>query len=365
MVGFPTREMFPKAFGDSSSLLVAKALKGSWRSEPPPLEISEAEFDRVAPLLLGSGTAALGWWRLKHSGLRPNSYHDFRQAYRLLALQDSIHESEIKRTFSLLRSAGVEPLLLKGWAIARSYPETVLRPFGDVDVAVAPSEQRLARRVLESPEGKGLWFDLHDRLDELPDRSFEELFERSQLVKLGDCDVRVMSEEDHLALLSIHLLKHGAWRPLWLCDIGVALETREASFDWEICLGRNRRRATWITCAIGLARELLGAEIRDDEIEERARKLPRWLIPSVLKRWETPFASMQPPMSHSAPIASYLRQPKGFLSDLRNRWPDPILATISLRGPFNNLPRFPFQVGNCIARAAQFLARLPVSLRQQ
>src|SRR2546423_3908121 len=354
-----------RAFCDSPGSLVAKALTGSWRTHPPSLEISESEFDRIAPLLLGSGAASLGWWRLKHSTLRPASYHDFQQAYRLLALQDSVHESEIKKIFSLLRASGIEPLLVKGWAIARAYPETALRPFGDKDICVRPGQHSTARSVLTSPEAKGLWFDLHEGFDELPDRTVEELFERSRLVKLGDYDVRVMSEEDHLALLSIHLLKHGAWRPLWLCDIGAALETRAETFDWDSCLGKQSRRAKWITCAIGLARELLGACVADDEIEKRSLELPRWLIPNVLKQWERPYAINQPPMSHRAPMVSYLRHPGGLLADIRNRWPDPIIATISLSGPFNDLPRFPFQFGNCIARTAQFLTNLPKHMRGQ
>ncbi|HMF55159.1 MAG TPA: nucleotidyltransferase family protein [Pyrinomonadaceae bacterium] len=337
---------------------MAKALTGSWRTNPPPPEISESEFDRVAPLLLGSGAAALGWRRLAHSNLHPSTYNDFQQAYRLLALQDSIHESEIRKIFSLLRASGIEPVLVKGWAIARSYPETVLRPFGDMDIFVLPEQHALAQSVLSRPEAKGLWFDLHKKFEEFPGGNAEELFERSRLVKLGDYDVRVMSEEDHFALLSIHMLRHGAWRPLWLCDIGAALETRAASFDWQICLGRNNRRAKWITCAIGLAREFLGARVNNDEIESRSRELPGWLVQTMLKQWESPFATNQPPMSYPEPMKKYLRNPLGVWEGIRVRWPDPIKATIDLGWAFNGLPRFPVQISHCIARTFKFFSGL-------
>src|SRR5437870_8658573 len=49
---------------------------------------------------------------------------------------------------------------------------------------------------------------------------------------------------------------------------------------------------------------------------------------AVLKAWETPFAIDQPPMSHRAPMRSYLRDPRGLLPDLAHRWPNPILATV-------------------------------------
>lgn len=367
---FPSRLIqtggMSKALAKSRSSLVAKALAGSWRSHPPPLEISDTELDQIIPLLLGSGAAALGWWRILHSELDQHSGSaiELQQAYRLLALQDTLHEREIKKIFALLRSAGVEPLLVKGWAIARLYPETVLRPFGDVDICVRPEHFKLASERLKSSGGEGLWADLHAGFSELEDRSIEDLYARSQLVKIDDAAIRVLGAEDHLGLLAIHLLKHGAWRPLWLCDIGAVIESLPEEFDWDLCLGHNQRRASWITSAIGLAHHLLGARIDGLPVAERARRLPNWLVPNVLKEWETPFAINQPPMKHSEPMSKYLRHPMGILKGLRNRWPNPIIATISLRGSFNNLPRWPYQLGNCLSRTTRFFTQLACLMRE-
>jgi hypothetical protein len=321
----------------------------------------------LTPLLLGSGAGGLGWWRVRQSeALRETeSGKQLLDAYRLLALQDVVHQNNIKQLFMLLRSADVEPLLAKGWTIARRYPEAALRPYGDMDICVRPEQYRRAEDVLKSPEGKQLNIDLHKGFSEIQDRSINELFARSQLVPLDEVDVRLMGAEDHLGLLTIHLLKHGGWRPLWLCDIGAALETRPAGFDWDVCLGQDTRRASWILSAIGLAHQLLGAKIDDTPVAGRAKLLPKWLVPNVLKQWETPFAINQSPMRHSAPMASYLRNPRGLLADLRKRWPDPITATISLEGSFNNWPRLPYQLGNCLARASQFFRQLSSRLREQ
>jgi hypothetical protein len=358
--------MSSKALAKSRSSLVAKALAGAWRQPPPPLEISAQELDQITPLLLGSGAAALGWWRVQHSAShrQTQAAAELQQAYRLLALQDTLHEQEIKKVFTVLRAAGVEPLLVKGWAMARLYPESVLRPFGDIDICVRPEQYKVAAEVLKSPGSEGFWADLHAGFSELEDRSLEDLYARSQLVEIGDVAVRVMGQEDHLALLAIHLLKHGAWRPLWLCDIGATIESLPAGFDWDICLGRDKRRANWITCTIGLAHRLLDAKIDALPMSERARQLPSWLVPNVLKEWEAPFAINQPPMKHSAPMSSYLRHPGGLLKDMRNRWPNPIIATISMRGPFNNWPRWPFQLGNCLSRTRRFFTQLPGLLRE-
>lgn len=344
------------SFTESQSALVAAALTGSWRNSPPAFQLSASQLEQVTPLLLGSGASALGWWRVRQSSLSSTpSALELQQAYRLLTIEDALHERKIKKVIGLLRSRGIEPLLVKGWAIARLYPERALRPYGDIDLCVRPQEFRAAEDVLKSDEAKDCWVDLHDRFSELSDRSLEDLYARSQEAELDDIRVRILSPEDHLALLAIHWLKHGAWRPLGLCDIGVAIESRAKNFDWEICLGRNPRRARWVMCAIGLAHQLLDANIDKELAERQVDKLPRWLAPAVLKEWETPYAGQQAPMKHPKPMSGYLRNPTGLWKGLRDRWPNPIKATIDMQWPLNELPRWPFQIGYSVSRIKQFL----------
>jgi hypothetical protein len=45
-------------------LLVARALEGSWRREPPFLELSQHELGDIASLLAASGAGALAWNRI-------------------------------------------------------------------------------------------------------------------------------------------------------------------------------------------------------------------------------------------------------------------------------------------------------------
>lgn len=345
------------AVASSRASLVAATLEGSWRTSPShDFHISTKQLDEVTPLLHDSGAAGLAWWRIRETGLRDTPSGELlHQAFRLLALQANIHQTKIQRIFRLMRAAGVEPILLKGWAIARLFPEPALRPYGDIDLFVRAQDYGAAQRVIESEDARGCWVDLHARISELAESSAEDLFARSELVPCGDEQVRVLGAEDHFALLAIHLLKHGAWRPTWLCDLGLLLESMASDFDWDLCLGKNKRRANWILAAVGLAHELVGAEIGNEQIAARASEIPAWLARSVLKEWETPFAIDQPPMSHRAPMRSYLRHPRGLLSDLAHRWPNPILATISVNGKFNRLPRLPYQLANCLRRSISFV----------
>jgi hypothetical protein len=209
--------------------------------------------------------------------------------------------------------------------------------------------------------------DLHRRFARLDSLSWEDLYERSQVLKLGDAEVRVLAPEDHLRLLCVHLLRHGAWRPLWLCDIGAAVEHRPADFDWDRCLGKNRTRAHWVACAIGLAHTLPGARVDDTPVAERAKHLPGWLVPHVLKNWAAPFPSLYSPNSFERPLITYLylRRPAGIMRAIRQRWPDPLGVTIKVGGPLNDLPRLPFQVAILFWQAVCFLAKIPRLLEER
>jgi hypothetical protein len=349
----------------SAGRLVAKVLAGSWRVEPPPPDISAEELSLVAPLLLESGAGALGWRKVRNSPLSATpAALELQQAYRLHTLQAGIHERNIKGVVTFFKRAAIEPVLVKGWAVARLYPERGLRPYGDIDLAFRPDQFDQAMALLETEEGKKFNVDVHKGLRKLDDLSFEELFARSEVVTLGDVEIRVLGPEDHFRILCVHLLRHSAWRPLWLCDIAATLESRPPSFDWDRCLGRNPRQADWVACTVGLAHNLLGARVDDTPVAGRAENLPGWFIPSVLRNWDRPNPNLYPPLSYVPPMISYLRRPAGMLKALRRRWPDPIEATIRMRGPFNEMPRLPFQLGNCLARVTGFFAAI-VGLREE
>jgi Uncharacterised nucleotidyltransferase len=318
------------------------------------VQISEQDLEAIVPQLVGSGAGPLAWWRIRHSELRGTQA---AQALHVDYIDKSVHaalgERDVVELVGLLRSADTEPILLKGWSIARLYPEPGLRPFGDIDVAMHPRVRPAARAALDSPTGRRLDPDLvHEELEPLTQRDWDGLYARSELVPLDGTPVRVLSPEDHLAFLCLHFLRHGAWRPLWLCDIAVALEQRTDRFSWNQCLAGDPRHADWIMCAIELARVLLGARVDGMPPADRSTRLPGWLIPAVLKQWETPTLVAHVPAPF---MAQSLRQPAGIPLALRRRWPDPIQATMRTGGRVNNLPRLPFQIWAYVRLSSRFL----------
>lgn len=353
---------------DDSSLksqgrLIATILSGAWRHSPSNPDVSAEELAEVAPLLLGSGAGALVWWRVRNSNLKTSiAATELLQAYRLHTLHAAFYQQKIKQSLFLLRADSVEPILIKGWANARLYPESGLRPYGDIDLCVRPDQFNAAEEILNNQEKKQRWVDLHKALGRLDDRSWDEFYARSQVVRLDDVTVRILSPEDHLHILSVHMLADGAWRPIQLCDIGAVVEAAASDFDWDVCLGRNKRRAKWVASAIGLAHQLLGTRVEHCPPEIRDARLPSWLIPNVLRKWERPCIE-----DHRPPelIVKTLRHPARVPRALLRRWPDPIGATIRMKASLNALPRLPFQVADYFFQVTRFVERLPKLLREQ
>lgn len=401
-------------------LEVSRLLTGAWRKSPSKPRLSADQLTKITPLLCQSGAPALGWWRVRNSPLAESpAAQGLHNAYRKFRLSALIHEQEIRDAFELLRGAGVEPVLVKGWAIARRYPDRALRPYGDIDLCVRPEQFARAADALKCLErGDSHYVDLHAGFETigrgapasvrqtqdiecagrakrrrrygLPDRRIQsgvalrlpphskawpELFSRSQLVPLGDTQVRILSEEDHLRILCLHLLRSGAWRTPWLCDVALALETRKPDFDWSVCLGPDATEADWVACGIGLAHELLGAELRQTAEGEGQRAegeaggtsqtqryrfafsswrfarsplpfaaaLPRWLAPAVLRQW----GRRRDANERAAKVPALLtgmRRPGKLLHELYARWENPVRATARLGGKFNNWPRLPYQL---------------------
>jgi hypothetical protein len=260
-------------------------------------------------------------------------------------------ERSLKRVIPLLRSFGAEPVLVKGWATARLYPEPGLRPYCDLDLCVSRDHYVAATAALKAVETVGALIDLHLGFGKFYERETDRIFERTQLIKLSDLDVRVLCPEDDLRFLCLHLLRHGAIRPLWLADIAVLLETRTDDFDWDRCLSGSARQVDWVACAISLAHHLLGADIQGVPVGRRVQHLPRWLVAPTLKAWGTPAESPRQ-------VAAYLRNPIGLFKELRHHWPNPTEATMTVHGPFNELPRLPFQLGHILSRTATLLSQL-------
>lgn len=348
--------MFDRQAGADPELF-RQLLSQSWRMSPPLLDCDVDVFEAGVPLLVRTGAGGLGWWRARVSSMHGSPGAErLHEIQRKQVVQNALQEGLTARVFVRLKSAGIEPILVKGWAISRLYPELGLRPSGDIDLIVPPEREKAVFTAVEGWESGERTFDLQDRdYPKLRDRTLDDLYRRSQLLPLEGTTVRVLSPEDHLALICVHFLRHGGFRPLWLCDIALCVEGAGPEFDWDICLGGDPLVRNWLTCAIGLAHKLLGARV-DHVPDEAVHHLPAWLVPALMKQWRRPFPHQQPEMSE--PLLNAVRRPTHLPMALRNRWPSPIHATVWADRPFDTYPRLPLQLRNVAWRTAAYASQL-------
>lgn len=304
----------------------------------------------LLPNLIRSGSVGPVWPRLRHRAAEYGAAGlALEQAYQSQRAHNAAVEREVARAVTRLRAVGIDPVFVKGLAISRLYATPAIRPAGDIDLIVRPAEYETARVALDREGDEAIRgaVDLQQSPWWMKFDGFG-LFERAQLISVDRTWVRLPSDEAHLRLACLHMLRHGAMRPVWLCDVAVLLEARGRDFDWGRCVGRNKRQRGWILTALRLAHEVLGADITGTPAADERGELPRWLVPAVLARWEK--AEPLPP----AVASQYWRDPAVALVAMRTHWQDPVRATVTCNAPFSQLPRLPIQCAAFTIRCAQF-----------
>lgn len=267
---------------------------------------------------------------------------------RWYRLENKIFERKIKEAFALLRKAEIEPVLIKGWAAARFYPENQPRPYSDIDLAVAPEAYKEARAILKNSTD----IDLHEGFRQLDLLSWNELYERSEIVEPGELDIRVLSYEDHLRVLCVHWLTDGgAFRDkLW--DVFYMLENRPPDFVWERFLSSNGEvRRFWFICVIGLAHLELGLNIDDTPVADEARNLPGWFLGAIEREWQNE-VKLVPVVNNSGIVNLSFRQ------IIKRFTINPVLAMVMEEGDFRRDSVLKYQFKNFFSRLKDSVKRI-------
>ena len=200
---------------------------------------------------------------------------------------------------------------------------------------------------------------LHKGLRHLDKVEWDDLFDNSILVNCGERKIRVLRPEDHLRVLCVHWLNDGGREKEKLWDIFYAVKNRPADFDWERCLEIvSQKRRKWIIYTIGLTHKYLKLPIDDLSFAEESKRLPRWLIKTVEKEWDNPVGFKY--------LQSCLGSRKEFFEQLGRRFPpNPIQATISMEGDFDNPTRILYQIGDSFERLTPSIRRVWNVLRSK
>ncbi len=246
--------------------------------------------------------------------------------FRWKALYAKRLESKTTKIFKYFRSNGIEPLLIKGWAAARNYPEGHIRTYTDIDIAVSSADYPHAERFRSSEIGQQFHIDLHCELRHLDSRPFDQILNDSLLIDLEGYPIRIPAAEDNLRILAAHWLNDGGQAREKLSDIYYAVQNRPPEFSWEKCLGSvSANRRTWVVAAIGAAHKYLGLEIDDLPFSAEAQNLPAWFTLELEAEWR--YGTRIRPLS----MARY--DPLEFIRQVKKRLlPNPIQAAIENEG---------------------------------
>lgn len=271
-----------------------------------------------------------------------------RQDYWYL-INHARNEVKILQAFEVLRSHGIEPILIKGWAIAIKYPE-LARFYTDIDLCIEPKDFFKARTLL-----KDTGIDLHEGLRHLDVTPWEDLFANSKLVETRRGKVRVLRDEDHLRVLCVHWLADGGVNKERLLDVYYMIKGRAVDFDWERFLGKNETRRRWVECVVGLTSLYYGLELKDTPLEGVSNRIPKWVLETVEREWS--FGYKLVPLH----ICLRARNLKEFFRQLRRRLPpNPLQAMVEVEGELTET-RFVvavYQLKSLFLRFCGFIGRL-------
>ncbi len=180
---------------------------------------------------------------------------------------------ELRNIADAFRNAGLEVVALKGVALAGMvYRDVGLRPMMDIDLLVRKDDIELAQRIMADLHytmavkyKSEQWFrekhfhlppyrhrekpvvvEIHWHVTEnVSDVDMQKWWERAENKNLMGCRIKVLSPEDMLVHLCIHLYDHGyanAFVLRGLCDIYETLRHFEAEIDWELLRSQTKKQ---------------------------------------------------------------------------------------------------------------------------
>lgn len=226
-----------------------------------------------------------------------------------------LHQRELARMVAALRHAGIQPLLLKGQALADLlYDDALIRPASDIDLLIRREEVAAAQPVLaaigyaprsaawldfelrqnyhislwrEAWPGRPVVLELHWELGarELFCYNLDDWRSHAQPFVLAGETLQRFSIEDQLLHLALHMRKHRYVGLRWLVDVAELLRRFRETLDWAHVVETAEQAGlrTLLYTTVSLAGQLLAAPVPPSVVRRlEPSSIRRWLLRSVL-----------------------------------------------------------------------------------
>ena len=234
--------------------------------------LDKVEWEALLRLANDHGTSSLLYQNcLKVKDDIPTQVvEQLRQRHETNIRKSLFFSRELIRILDCLDGLGIETIAYKGVVLSEAYyVDMAMRQSGDIDLFVHSSDvARIKESVLtlgyaprvsipdaawknylasgyectfDSPAGQNfleLQWALQPRFYAV-DFDMDKLFQRAVNVTVAGRDMKTLSPEDLLLVLSVHAAKHVWERLIWLCDIARII--RLANLDWTAVQSRTRQ----------------------------------------------------------------------------------------------------------------------------
>jgi hypothetical protein len=277
-------------------LLTCLRLEESERKLAQIQNLTAAEWATVIEQARLHGVLPSLYWQIRnfagHLTLPVDGLQELRTGFLNTAARNLLLYRELAAILGPFQLRGIPVILLKGLHLAKFvYPEPALRPMADIDLLLRPDDLSQAAQILQDMGyNAGREFELgravrkHQHIPPLyqPGKApvelhwniatpgsplqvdLDGLWSRAQPAEIAGFSTLVLSPEDLLLHLSLHLLQDefiGGLRRLY--DIAALASFFDRRLDWELA---SRRSADWgcrksLFLVLHLASTLLNAPV--------------------------------------------------------------------------------------------------------
>lgn len=212
-----------------------------------------------------------------------------KESYLLSLSHNIVLMNDLVKILLSLEEKGVRTIVLKGAALLeRVYSDIGVRPVMDIDLLFCEENEEV-KKVLEGlgyrlistcpriyDNGRTV-LDIHTDIDSFtrfgplpyaPNLNISSLWENGSPWSESFKSVRILSPEDAILTLSIHLMKHSFLRLIWLIDI-IEVMKKNPGIDWNM-IGQRTRESGFekvLFYVLSYLKEVLGM-VPDDFLTE-------------------------------------------------------------------------------------------------